>query len=120
MAGVLFAAAWVSLVIHAIALSWIDARTHRLPNRLLASCAGIGVGLMAAAAILGGDAAPVLRGLAVGTGALALFALAHVLGGGRTDVSELVGRGTGDAALAATEFAQQRLRHRMRRAAHAH
>lgn len=81
MASVLIAAAWLSLVIHAIALSWIDARTHRLPNRLLASCAGIGVGLMAAAAILGGNAAPVLRGVAVGTGALAVFALAHLLGG---------------------------------------
>lgn len=77
----LVVAAWASLVAHALALSWIDARTHRLPNRLLASCALVGVTLLGLDALATSDADPFVRGLLVGTGACAVFGVVHLLGG---------------------------------------
>lgn len=79
--AVFVALAWVSLAVHAAALTWIDARTHRLPNRWVASCALIGVITLLAAGWSAGDLVPFARGLIVGTAALALFLVIHVLGG---------------------------------------
>lgn len=81
MASLLIAAAWVSLLAHAIALSWIDARTHRLPNRLLASCAIVGVTLLAASATLTRQPEALVRGVLVGCAAALAFGVVHMLGG---------------------------------------
>lgn len=71
----------MSLVVHALALSWIDARTHRLPNRLLASCALIGVTLIGASAIVSHEPTMLVRGVLIGCAAAVAFGLVHILGG---------------------------------------
>lgn len=81
MPTVLVAAAWISLAVHASVLTWIDARTHRLPNRWVASCALAGIGLMGAAGWSAGDTSAFTRGLLVGTAASLVFLLIHLCGG---------------------------------------
>lgn len=53
-----------------MALSVIDFREHRLPNKLVASAAGTGLIALAASAILGDDLAGLLRAV---SGALIVF-----------------------------------------------
>ncbi len=81
MSSVLVVAAWISLAVHAGALTWIDARTHRLPNRWVASCAALGVVLLGLAGWMAGDLTTVTRGLLVGTGAALVFLVIHLCGG---------------------------------------
>lgn len=81
MAPVLIAVAWISLAVHASVLTWIDARTHRLPNRWVAAAALVGVATMFAAGWIAGDLGPLLRGAAVGVAAMVVFLFIHLLGG---------------------------------------
>ena len=81
MPAALIIAAWVSLAVHASVLTWIDARTHRLPNRWVASCAVLGVILLGSAGVLAGDLSGFTRGLVVGTGASLVFLAIHLCGG---------------------------------------
>lgn len=81
MPTVLVVAAWVSLAVHASVLTWIDARTHRLPNMWVARCTVLGVVLLGLAGWIAGDLTAFTRGLMAGTGAALLFLVVHLCGG---------------------------------------
>lgn len=81
MPSALVIAAWVSLAVHASALTWIDARTHRLPNLWVARSAALGVVLIGSAGWIAGDLSAFTRGLVVGTAASLVFLVIHLCGG---------------------------------------
>ena len=79
-----------------VALSIVDAREHRLPNKLVGLAAVIGIPTFATTALLMGDWQPLWRALACSAGAFAVYFVLHVLA--RTKNS--AGLGAGDVKLA--------------------
>ena len=67
---------FLGLVVVAVALSWIDLRERRLPNRIVLPAIAASVPLLLGAAVLDGDLARWLTALA---GGAALFVLYLVL-----------------------------------------
>ncbi|MET9428891.1 A24 family peptidase [Streptomyces sp. NPDC003036] len=82
-------AAWLLLAPFAVLLAAVDARVHRLPDRLTLPLAGAAAGLLGAAALLPGHAgswpSALLGGLALGGAYFTLF-LIHPNGMGFGDV----------------------------------
>ena len=79
-----------------VALSIVDAREHRLPNKLVGLAAVIGIPTFATTALLMGDWQPLWRALACSGGAFAVYFVLHLLA--RTKNS--AGLGAGDVKLA--------------------
>ena len=84
---------FLGLVVVAVALSWIDLRERRLPNRIVLPAIAASVPLLLGAAVLDGDLARWLTALA---GGAALFVLYLVLA-----LVSPRGMGMGDVKLAA-------------------
>jgi len=81
--------AWSVLLVAGGWLSVIDAREHRLPNRIVLPAAAIGAGLIAASSIVEQDVAGLLRallGAVITFGALLMLALPQATGMGMGDV----------------------------------
>ncbi|MDZ8202677.1 A24 family peptidase [Microbacterium sp. SSW1-59] len=96
IAHVAIAAAYASFGGVSVTLAIIDARTHRLPNRIVGSGYGAAGVALLVAGIAGGDSAPLLR--AVGAGLVLFAALLvvrvispHAIGGGDVKLAGLIG-----------------------------
>ena len=93
LAGVLVLVAYLGLAVASVVLAVIDIRVRRLPDAIvLPTLAGLAL-LLAAAALVAGEATALLRGL---VGAVALFALYLVIA-----LLSRGGMGFGDVKLAA-------------------
>lgn len=79
-----------------VALSIVDAREHRLPNKLVALAGVIGLATFATTAPLTGDWQPLWRALACSAGAFAVYFVLHVLARKKNSA----GLGAGDVKLA--------------------
>jgi len=75
----------------------VDAREHRLPNKLVALAAAIGVATFATAALLAADLQPLLRALTCAAGAFTVYLALHLLSRTKSGA----GLGAGDVKLSA-------------------
>jgi leader peptidase (prepilin peptidase)/N-methyltransferase len=80
-----------------IKLTIVDAREHRLPNKLVALSAAIGVATIAITASLTPDPHLLLRGLTCAAGAFAVYLALHLL----SRTKNGAGLGAGDVKLSA-------------------
>ncbi|MGJ9373650.1 prepilin peptidase [Nesterenkonia sp. CF4.4] len=110
LAGLLLLLGGVAFAVCALALSFIDLREHRLPNRILYPWAGITLGLLMPSALLLGEPWAALRALAAGLVWGGLFLLVRLaappaLGMGDVKLAVVLGLYTGfvswDTVLAA-------------------
>ncbi len=80
-AALLTFAMWAWFGAWALALSIVDIREHRLPNRMVAAALSGTLVLAAASAVAGGDGQMLLRALGASLVAVLAFGVGHVLGG---------------------------------------
>ncbi|WP_309080423.1 A24 family peptidase [Zhihengliuella sp.] len=91
-AAAALAAALVVFAVNGTRLAVIDARTHRLPNRIVLPWYPVAVVLLGAAALLAGDPGQTLRMLAGGAILFGFYLLLHLI--------QPRGMGMGDVKLA--------------------
>jgi leader peptidase (prepilin peptidase)/N-methyltransferase len=87
--GALALPAWSVLLVAGVWLSVIDAREHRLPNRIVLPATAIGAGLIAVSSIVEQDLVGLMRamlGAVITFGALLILALPRATGMGMGDV----------------------------------
>ena len=80
-AALLTFAMWAWFGGWAIALSVVDIREHRLPNRMVAAALSGTMALAAASAVVGGDAQMLLQALGASLVAVVAFGIGHLIGG---------------------------------------
>jgi leader peptidase (prepilin peptidase)/N-methyltransferase len=91
------ALSYLAFLALSIKLTIVDAREHRLPNKLVALSAAIGVATIAITALLTADPQPLLRALACAAGAFAVYLALHLL----SRTKNGAGLGAGDVKLSA-------------------
>jgi leader peptidase (prepilin peptidase)/N-methyltransferase len=91
------ALSYLAFLALSIKLTIVDAREHRLPNKLVALSAAIGVATFAITALLTADPQPLLRALACAAGAFAVYLALHLL----SRTKNGAGLGAGDVKLSA-------------------
>lgn len=74
-------ALWLWFLGWAIALSVVDIREHRLPNRMVASCLAGCLVIASIGAALTGDWGPLVMGAAGSVAAVGAFTVLHIVGG---------------------------------------
>jgi leader peptidase (prepilin peptidase)/N-methyltransferase len=88
---------YLAFLVLSIKLTIVDAREHRLPNKLVALSAAIGVATIAITALLTADPQLLLRGLTCAAGAFAVYLALHLL----SRTKNGAGLGAGDVKLSA-------------------
>ena len=91
------ALSYLAFLALSIQLTIVDAREHRLPNKLVALSAAIGVATIAITALLTADPQLLLRALTCAAGAFAVYLALHLL----SRTKNGAGLGEGDVKLSA-------------------